>query len=662
MSKLVSIIVPTKGKCEQLVKPLCESIIKYTDLEFAEVIIVSNGSDDNTDEYVRSLGEPFRLLTFPEALGYTKATNEGIKASTGKYTVLLNNDCVLQPQSKNKWIDILIQPFMADEKMGITGPMKTFSPKAGRDFLIFFCVCTKKKILEEFDLLDEVFSPGYGEDTDFCCKIENAGYKIHQVCPTNKFAGNDTKRMIGDFPIYHEGNVTFKNWPGGEELLAKNNQILFERYGKYEPIIERARNTDGAMNDQELKWLGKEAKKRKLIIEIGSWHGRSSRAIGDNLMEGGVLYCVDTWNGSKAEAQGHGSAKMMDGDHAFYTFLQNNYYLVKAGKLIPIRMSSKNAADFFKKSGVQADMIFIDGGHTYEEVCQDIDAWKYVIAEDGIFCGHDFNGWAGVNQAVAEKIGLFYVGAETTIWHCDKKDIKKSAPCLFDCFPFNNELDLLEKRLTELWPVVDRFVICEATMTHGGKEKPLHFNDNLKRFERFLNKITYLVVEKFPEGDSWVRERHQRDYLMNGLKDCKDTDIVMVSDLDEIPSLSAIEEYKKTPVTEGDNGIRSFEMDLYYYNMHTKAVDKWREAKILPYGLLKKISPCGARYAQGVKVILNGGNHLSYFGDVEKIIKKIEDTAHQEYNTEAFKDRDRIRRAMENGTDVFGRPLQFLKV
>jgi beta-1,4-mannosyl-glycoprotein beta-1,4-N-acetylglucosaminyltransferase len=464
--------------------------------------------------------------------------------------------------------------------------------------------------------------------------------------------------MRGSYPIYHAGNRSFQNWPGGEELLAKNNKILFERWGQFEPNIENAKKCDGFINDHELQWLGREAKKRKTIVEIGSWHGKSSRAIGDNLMTDGVLYCVDTWAGSEAEKEtNHVSAKWRDGDHAFFEFLQNNFDLIQSGKIIPIRMSSKNAAEFFREKGIQFDMVWIDAGHTYKEVCDDIEFWKHTIKEDGIFCGHDFNGWATVNQAVSDKIKAFTVADETTIWFTDKSNLHFDPPAIFDAFPLNNELDLLELRLSKLYDIVDRFVIVEAKLTHGNKPKELNFNNNLKRFEKYLNKITYIVVEEwdFPSKDSWSIERHQRDSILRGLNGCKGNDIILVSDLDEIPSVEAIKNYKP------EDGIMSLSMDLYYYNKNTKAVDKWNEAKIAPYRLVREKTPCGVRYTQA-PLIPNGGEHLSYFGSgdieqvIDKIIKKIEDTAHQEYNKPEFKNRDRIRKSIEDGTDIFGRP------
>src|SRR3954464_1583382 len=98
---------------------------------------------------------------------------------------------------------------------------------------------------------------------------------------------------------------------------------------------------------------------------------------------------------------------------------------------------------------------------------------------------------------------------------------------IYDCFTFFNELDLLEIRLNELDPVVDKFVLVEATKTHQGKDKPLYFLENKARYEKFLAKIIHVVVNEYPdyEGKSaWLLEHHQRNMIIEGLKECKSGD------------------------------------------------------------------------------------------------------------------------------------------
>lgn len=228
LSRKISIIIPTYNHLEDCLKPCLESIKEYTDLGAIEVIVVSNGSTDGTQEYVKGLGSPFKLLDYPEPLGYTKATNLGIREATGEFLILLNNDTVLLPQAKNDWINKLHKPFI-DSKVGITGPLLNHSPSAGRDFLVFFCVMLRKSVMEDVGYLDEVFSPGAGEDTDWCIKAIGKGYKM-VVIPE----GSETKiaggLVVGDFPIYHAGEATVSEIPNWNEIIEKNEATLSERY------------------------------------------------------------------------------------------------------------------------------------------------------------------------------------------------------------------------------------------------------------------------------------------------------------------------------------------------------------------------------------------------------------------------------------------------
>jgi|GEM_PF-751501 beta-1,4-mannosyl-glycoprotein beta-1,4-N-acetylglucosaminyltransferase len=684
----ISIVIPSFNHCSDLLKPCLESIIKYTDLTDVEVIIVANGCTDNTREYVESLEyrlrgiddpddsghaispSPFKLLWFDEGLGYTRATNEGMKIATGEYIIPLNNDVQILDlgQGHNKWLNDLLKPFETDESVGITGPMLSYNAPANRQFLIFFCACIKRKVIDTIGYLDEIFSPGFDEDVDYCARAQDAGFKTVSLPTAFEYLDQNQKRMVSDYPMYHAGNETFKNHPGWAELMARNDAILKQRYNPVD--ISRASQCDGFMNDGELYWLGKEARKRKVIVEIGSWHGKSSRVLGDNLMEGGVIYCVDTWAGTPIEQDtNHVSARWKDGDHAFYEFMQNNLDLIQQGKIIPLRMNSKNASDLLLEKGVKPDMIFIDADHTYEGVCADIDAWSRLVGDDTLFCGHDLGAWEGVQRAVEEKFNLFYVGEFTTIWFCNKRDIKSISTNkgkIYDCFPFYNEFDLLEARLEELWDVVDYFVICEATLTHGVIPKPLYFKLNEERFKKYLNKIIHVVLDNYPELDkmknltdkSWYIERRQRDHLKTALADrCKDEDIIIISDADEIPKADAVRRYN--PAT----GINVFSMDLFYYNLNLQAKDKWDWARILPWGIMKTMTPCDARYFQdydkNIQTLSNGGWHFSYFGGVEGIIRKIESTAHQDLNLDKFKDRNRIQEIVKAGKDLYDRPIEY---
>src|SRR5437773_12198025 len=109
---------------------------------------------------------------------------------------------------------------------------------------------------------------------------------------------------------------------------------------------------------------------------------------------------------------------------------------------------------------------------------------------------------------------------------------------VIDGFIFYNELDLLEIRLYELEPVVDKFVLVEGTHTHQGREKPLYFDENKSWFSKY-NIQHVIVPTKHPNSPTaemvWDNEIFQRNAIAEGFTAFRD-DIAMMSDVDEIPS------------------------------------------------------------------------------------------------------------------------------
>lgn len=233
---------------------------------------------------------------------------------------------------------------------------------------------------------------------------------------------------------------------------------------------------------------------------------------------------------------------------------------------------------------------------------------------------------------------------------------------VFDTFSFFNELELLDIRLHELDPVVDFFVIVEATQTHQGNPKPLYFEQNKSMFEKFLPKIRHHVIN-FPEtlplhlaedqGKyrlNWARERYQRNCIMRGLHDCKPNDIVIISDLDEIPNAEGVRKY------DHSMGICFFEMGSFYYFLNTK-VGIWTHAKILPYKLLSGTTPSHIRNNITGGTFPNGGGwHYSYMGGADRIVEKFRSFAHEEYNVGNHITAAGINNIIESGLSVHGNP------
>lgn len=148
-------------------------------------------------------------------------------------------------------------------------------------------------------------------------------------------------------------------------------------------------------------------------------------------------------------------------------------------------------------------------------------------------------------------------------------------PKLFDCFPFFNELDLLELRLRELNGVVDRFVLVEARETFTGRPKPLYFDTHRERFAPWADKIVHIVVDRFPEGRSkWDNEHAQRAALQEGIQGARPQDLVMLSDLDEIVKPNVLSGLKVCPPSKGE--VLCFELRLFQFYLNLENTQqKW---------------------------------------------------------------------------------------
>lgn len=259
---------------------------------------------------------------------------------------------------------------------------------------------------------------------------------------------------------------------------------------------------------------------------------------------------------------------------------------------------------------------------------------------------------------------------------------------IYDCFTFFNELDLLEIRLNELNSIVDKFVIVEANKTHQGAAKALFFQENKERFAAFKDKIIHIIVDDFPAAENaWTLERFQRNAIARGLSNCQANDVIMVSDLDEIPNKETVLNCQKL------NGIKLLKQKTFYYFLNCVREDgnempkeTWigtticyfkdfstaqamRDISIKYLGLaspnlIDKIFAYGrilfkTKDRHKVLLIKNGGWHFSFLGGIEKIINKIESFAHTEFNKDLYKDASKLEAAINSGNDIFGRNMKF---
>lgn len=194
---------------------------------------------------------------------------------------------------------------------------------------------------------------------------------------------------------------------------------------------------------------------------------------------------------------------------------------------------------------------------------------------------------------------------------------------IIDCFPFFNELDILEIRLNILDSVVDKFVLVEASKTQSKLDKPFYFEQNKERYSKFLDKIIHIKITDFPKEDGWAMENYQRNSIIHGLNKAKlnENDIVAVSDVDEI---WAPEIHPKLQDFFSDTEYFSVGMKYIVFYLNLETVDKGWIGTVFTKGKnLIHISPQELRNIKDkIPHIEEAGWHFGYQGGKEKVYKK----------------------------------------
>ena len=144
---------------------------------------------------------------------------------------------------------------------------------------------------------------------------------------------------------------------------------------------------------------------------------------------------------------------------------------------------------------------------------------------------------------------------------------------IFDCFIFNDENHILDIRLNELNKYVDFFIIVEFGQNHQGQTKGKKIDKKL--FNKFEEKIKYFYIEKFEKNlSSWDRESFQRNQINKGLNNAKNDDIIMISDIDEIPNL------KEINFSKIDEYVYAFSQIHSMYKLNLIRNEKWIGTKL----------------------------------------------------------------------------------
>ena len=179
--------------------------------------------------------------------------------------------------------------------------------------------------------------------------------------------------------------------------------------------IERALKVPGWMEPIELEYIADVASRSRIVVELGSWRGRSATCWVDNLPTDGILYCIDTWDDAAFGCENFpGDTPEMKSkpNWLFDDFLKNT----ASEKIAPIRKTTMEGIAWLKSRAIFPDVVFIDAGHLSHEVEADIFLSSTVVKYGGILMGHDYGyaGWPDVKTVVDRMIPRFKVVG--TIW------------------------------------------------------------------------------------------------------------------------------------------------------------------------------------------------------------------------------------------------------
>lgn len=234
---------------------------------------------------------------------------------------------------------------------------------------------------------------------------------------------------------------------------------------------------------------------------------------------------------------------------------------------------------------------------------------------------------------------------------------------IIDTFPFFNELEVLKMRFELLYDHVDHFVIVESNQTFTLKHSPkeLSFWENRGMFEKYLDKVVHVpMVNEFRHGNPWANEYLQRDSVKRGLDKIEGLsaeDIVLLSDVDEIPDPEGFSEMKEIIAT---GGVATFEHKMYRYYINMRCTHElWKGTRALFYETLcsrfdGRLEPL--RYVN--ENFVKGGWHYTGVGGLKRFIKKMESFSHADicdtpkYTDEKIMKNLFQKRVLDSGRDV----------
>ena len=242
---------------------------------------------------------------------------------------------------------------------------------------------------------------------------------------------------------------------------------------------------------------------------------------------------------------------------------------------------------------------------------------------------------------------------------------------IYDCFQYFNEDLMVDLRLNILNKYVDYFVISESTKTHQGKTKKINFNIN--KFSKFKNKIKFIIADYDKEinfqnhtgGESPI-EQHQRNNLMEGIKDASPEDYIILSDSDEIPDFTKLKDMSN------NRKFVAFSQKMFMYklNLQNLKESNWIGSKITKKKYITSMQDLRNmkfkkypfwRIDKYNQQVIEGGWHFSFLQTPQQIHTKIKSYSHGEFNNENVNE-DKIKEKILKNEDIFGRDTVLKKI
>lgn len=232
------IVIPVWNQ-PAITKECIESVLRHTEGVDYGLIIIDNGSDDETRRYLDSLKTikvvPITVIRKDKNAGFIKAVNQGIRMSKAASLCIMNNDTLATAE----WLKEMLAVLHKDNDIGIVNPSSNNlgqKPQEGEPMEIYaeklkkecgrfvelgaaigFCMLIKREVIEKIGLLDEIYGMGNFEDTDFSRRAIKEGYRCVRAC--------------GAY-VYHRENTSFNRLKTYDDDFKRNRQIYEFRWGK----------------------------------------------------------------------------------------------------------------------------------------------------------------------------------------------------------------------------------------------------------------------------------------------------------------------------------------------------------------------------------------------------------------------------------------------